>query len=248
MSERETDLEKDVFDFALQEMETLAGILCTGDLGLAVDEVTRAGVTYFNIYPNDRKGIVLTVDGQEFLRLEVTYQCCKNSERSYMAVDRSRFSIRTPLSSNPLFRYDFERSPGSMIPGAHINIHGYRDDLTATLLYSGLKKRGKQRRKAFLAEGTLPRMSDLHFPVGGPRFRPCLEDVLEMAISEFGIDKREGYKEVLNSGRARFRDIQLRSAVKDNPEAAKVALQQLGYDVIAPKILPKINREKVTAL
>ena len=28
----------------------------------------------------------------------------------------------------------------------------------------------------------------LHFPLGGSRFRPCLEDLLEMLVSELGVD------------------------------------------------------------
>jgi hypothetical protein len=32
-----------------------------------------------------------------------------------------------------------------------------------------------------VAQGTaIPRMSDLHFPVGGSRFRPALEDLLDI--------------------------------------------------------------------
>ena len=36
----------------------------------------------------------------------------------------------------------------------------------------------------------MPQFSDLHIPLGGPRYRPCLEDLLEFLIVEFGLDKK----------------------------------------------------------
>ena len=32
------------------------------------------------------------------------------------------------------------------------------------------------KRRAGIQPGKAPRIADVHFPVGGPRFRPCLED------------------------------------------------------------------------
>jgi hypothetical protein len=40
-------------------------------------------------------------------------------------------------------------------------------------------------------------MSDLHFPVGGSRFRPSLEDVLDMLVRELGVDHEPGWRDAL---------------------------------------------------
>lgn len=71
----------------------------------------------------------------------------------------------------------------------------------------------------------------MHFPVGGPRFRPCLEDILAMTHEEFGIDTARGWQKVVNEGRERWRLIQLTSAVRDCPEEAARVLRELEYKV-----------------
>ena len=75
------------------------------------------------------------------------------------------------------------------MPAAHIHVHAHRDGLSHALGKTGSKtKRGKARAEA----REVPRMADLHFPVGGHRFRPCLEDVLEMLVTELGVDHPDG--------------------------------------------------------
>lgn len=75
------------------------------------------------------------------------------------------------------------------------------------------------------------RPSQLHLPLGGPRFRPALEDVLEMLVVEFAIDRSAEWRSSLREGRSLWRDTQLRAAVADNPEAAVEALTELGFSV-----------------
>ncbi|MFC0247381.1 hypothetical protein ACFFIO_02585 [Citricoccus parietis] len=74
-------------------------------------------------------------------------------------------------------------------------------------------------------------MQELHFPMGGHRFRPALEDVLEMLIDEFGIDNDQNAREALKRGRLVWRQTQTKSAVRDDPESAVEVLRGLGYDV-----------------
>ncbi|MDQ1286067.1 MAG: hypothetical protein QG663_1493, partial [Thermodesulfobacteriota bacterium] len=48
--------------------------------------------------------------------------------------------------------------------------------------------------------------SSVHIPIGGTRFRPCIEDVLQMLISEFGVDRiDQTWREALDKGRTRWR-------------------------------------------
>lgn len=68
----------------------------------------------------------------------------------------------------------------------------------------------------------------LNFPLGGARFRPCLEDLLEFVIREFGIDTVPGWEDVISVGRISWRHIQLAAAVRDDPDTARIALSELG--------------------
>lgn len=93
-------------------------------------------------------------------------------------------------------------------------------------------------------------MSEIHFPVGGSRFRPSLEDVLEMLIDEFGVDSPSDFRENLRKGRIDWRQIQLKAAVRDDPASAVEALKALGYDIQLPPgdEGPSVNRERLQEL
>lgn len=77
-------------------------------------------------------------------------------------------------------------------------------------------------------------MHELHFPLGGHRFRPCLEDVLQMLVEEFGIDTADGALDALAAGREKWRRHQTGAVVRDAPEEAVRVLRELGYMVETP--------------
>jgi hypothetical protein len=94
-------------------------------------------------------------------------------------------------------------------------------------------------------------LHDLHFPVGGPRFRPALEDVLEMLIEEFGVKpvgSVRAARNALEDGRERWRLKQVATVVRDAPSQAAEALRDLDYEVIAPRATPNDKRDKLRAL
>jgi hypothetical protein len=74
-------------------------------------------------------------------------------------------------------------------------------------------------------------MSDLHFPVGGSRFRPSLEDVLDMLVRELGVDHQPEWHDALSAARERWRRVQVAAVVRDAPGEAISALAKLGYEV-----------------
>ncbi|CAM2813274.1 MULTISPECIES: hypothetical protein [Dermacoccus] len=78
-------------------------------------------------------------------------------------------------------------------------------------------------------------MDELHFPLGGARFRPALEDVLQMLVEEFGVDAVDGWRKHLAQGRERWRRIQTRAVVRDAPDEAVATLRALGYLVTEPE-------------
>ncbi len=104
--------------------------------------------------------------------------------------------------------------------------------------------RGKRRANAT----DVPKLAELHFPLGGHRFRPCLEDLLEMLVSEFGVDSTKAGRESLRLGRERWRRQQTRSVVRDAPDEAVAILTELGYDITAPPRTPSVNPARLRAL
>jgi len=78
-------------------------------------------------------------------------------------------------------------------------------------------------------------MSALHIPVGGARFRPCLEDVVQLLAEDFRFDMLPTWRAAVNPGREEWRRKQVRAAVRDWQEEAAETLRKLGYSVTAPE-------------
>jgi hypothetical protein len=77
-------------------------------------------------------------------------------------------------------------------------------------------------------------LDSLRLPLGGARFRPCLEDFIEFCIDQCGVESVSGWQDVVQAGRERWRRTQLAAAVRDCAEEAVQASQQLRYTVIPP--------------
>ncbi|WP_369068708.1 hypothetical protein [Kineococcus terrestris] len=187
-------------------------------------------------------GISLTVEGDPLLNLVVTYRCAMDTTGDYLMVEGSSFDIYAGdrARGEPLFRYDFVHDAFPGVPAAHIQVHGHRDALAAVMVRAGSASRRGRRRASELGRGaSIPHMSELHFPVGGTRFRPCLEDVLEVLVEELGVDRREGWSAALREGRQRWRHRQARTVVRDAPADAVDILRQLGYEVSWPHDSPE---------
>lgn len=67
-----------------------------------------------------------------------------------------------PAKGRPVFRIEYERRPSDK-PRAHVHFHAESAELA--WIY------GATRLK-------LPRSAEIHYPAGGTRFRPILEDVI----------------------------------------------------------------------
>lgn len=87
-------------------------------------------------------------------------------------------------------------------------------------------------------------MSRIHFPTGGHRFRPTLEDVLQIIEEEFGASPGPTWREVLHSNRVQWRRHQTGAAVRDCPSEAVRVLQELGYTSQVPDGGPVPDREE----
>jgi hypothetical protein len=174
-------------------------------------------------------GVPLHVNGEPLLSLKVVFRCTWDTADSFLAIDSSKVEVfaSPQTGGNPLFRYEYERNAHSK-PAAHLHIHGHRDSFTYVMTRAGRATKLARKR---MEQDVVPSMQDLHFPLGGHRFRPCLEDVMEMLIDEFGIDNAGEARAMLRAGRVRWRRAQVRSAVRDDPESAVEVLKALGYSV-----------------
>ena len=120
-----------------------------------------------------------------------------------------------------MLRFDYLRDART-VPCAHINVHAHRGALSHLLSRAG--------------DPEAHDMAKLHIPVGGARFRPCLEDVLQFLVQECRFDSLDGWLDAVKAGREQWRRTQVRAATRDFPEEAAGALRTLGYAVGAPAV------------
>lgn len=219
-------LEREANAFAASLSSTLEG-------ALGQSHEVRATVLdgRLSVRPAAPDGVSLRaeVDGETFMRLKFKYSCTWDGHGKYLAVQDSEVHILSAWDDDPLFRYEFLKEPRGGIPAAHLQVHAHRDAIAYAMGYPGSGSRRAKRR--LKSHGAVPHLSALHFPLGGPRFRPSIEDVLQMLIEEFGVQGEPDWREVLDRGRATWRAMQLRSAVRDDLEIAADVLRGHGYSV-----------------
>lgn len=162
----------------------------------------------------------LFIRGEPLATLKVHLYCRLDSRGQWLAIEESGFGVWATVDRTPILRYDYLRDPDGSIPGAHLQVHAHRGAL------SHLLSRSSHDRPHD--------MSALHMPVGGSRFRPCLEDVVEFLITELRVDACDGWRAAVEAGRERWRRTQLNAVVRDLPEVAAEQLRNLGYEVRSP--------------
>ncbi|MEU7630607.1 hypothetical protein AB0C34_11545 [Nocardia sp. NPDC049220] len=221
------ELEHQAHEFAKQLTETVQFVAGPDTPGFAATAVLELNM--FRVAQVPESGVVLCDETGPLLRLAVEYMCTWDGYERYLAVDRSKIHVFVePNGRQPLFRYEFDRRTTDALPSAHIHFHGEHSELEAAMRACGESTaRAKRRRRG----KTKSLLTDLHFPVGGTRFRPCLEDVMQMVIEEFGITPRGGpvattYRQ-LAERREHWRRLQIATSVRDAPAtAARVLILQ----------------------
>lgn len=163
--------------------------------------------------------IPLLNQGVHVANLGIYYRCAPDQSRSYLAVRTSQFEVRSVQESTPLLRLDYLHDARS-VPAAHWNVYAERGATSVLLARCNPKHQGL--------------LSKVHFPVGGTRYRPCLEDFLEMLIVEFNIDTCPGWEGAVQAGRERWRVFQTKAVVRDSPAVAAEVLRKLGYKLTEP--------------
>lgn len=139
--------------------------------------------------------------------------------KSFLTVDKSSYRLQTSERES-IVSYDFVRNPSNNYPEAHLHIRGECSSLAELAGVSSADRR----------------FSKLHLPVGGRRFRPCLEDIIEFCIVEgLVLPHNPSRKEVVDAKRERFYRRQLKAAVRRHPEEAAFALSRMGFSVSGPE-------------
>lgn len=151
----------------------------------------------------------LTVTGRLYL-----------DEDKYLTVERSAWVVSGgDEAEHEFFHYDYERGKDHYTE-AHVQIEGANPHLEQLLQDCG------RSRVA---------LSKLHLPVGGKRFRPALEDVLEFLIDEGIVNAKPYARDALDRERTEFRRLQLKAAIRRDPDTAAAALRGLGYNLTEPE-------------
>lgn len=220
MSEPAGDLQLQAEEFG-QEM---AGLLSATLPGLPTPPVE---ILQHNdrviIRPPDGKPLPLYIKGEHLAGIKLSVACTVDSTGKYLAVAESTFNLLAKLDRTPVYRIHYRRTPANE-PAAHLHVHAHRGALSHLLSQAGHAQPHD--------------ISSLHIPVGGSRFRPCLEDFVQFLIMECGFDAKPDWRVHVDAGRTRWRCRQAAVVVRDVPEEAARVLRELGYKVDPPDPVP----------
>lgn len=187
--------------------------------------------SFFDLLPDEGLSSInvvarVKVNSCPAIRLEASF-VLNQSPENLLTVVGSEFHVKLLTEATPLFHYDFVGVARSELPAAHLNVHVSDEPLRKLMATAGNRNRAKRRSKKE-ERGHRPQPAELHFPVGGRRFRPCLEDIVQFLIFELGVDRQTGWWDRLREGRAIWRERQTAAAVKDDPVAALTELRRIG--------------------
>jgi len=148
------------------------------------------------------------------------YKLCVDSYGAHLAVEHSSFVLKAKLDRAPIIRWDYDREARNKPTSSHVQVTAHRGALSHLL--------------SRLDHRTPHSIESLHIPMGGERFRPCLEDIAEFLIRDCGFPGTDGWAAALADGRVKWRRIQTRAVVRDSPVEAIAALTEMGYTVSSP--------------
>ena len=218
MNQLQRDLERRAKQFAGEIADLLNGTITDGirlDCGLYTHGSHGQAIVTYNLDRVNRRGepIPLTISRSPAkLFLRVFHALRMDDENRHLANIKSTFGLY--VRSKSAFAYHYERDPNNKYPVAHLHIDGKAKRLQRVLDVAG---RDEDTPTA------------LHLPVGGRRYRPSLEDIIEFCIVERLVDARDDWQQHLSESRERFHGQQLEAAVRNDPAIAAEALISLGW-------------------
>jgi hypothetical protein len=196
------------------------------DHGVRLVEHPRGGGIL--IRPVDVSGelapIPLFIGGQARATAVVRFSLSVESSTGRFITETSQFRLAVDNDRDPLVRLEYDRAV-TRAPVAHWHVHAERGAFTQMLATSAATGRGRREPS---------RISSVHYPVGGPRFRPSLEDFLLFLVEECGFDARPGWRTVVTEARARWQSMQARLLAHDHPLEVAAGLRDVGWQVRPP--------------
>ncbi|WP_406168356.1 hypothetical protein [Streptomyces sp. NBC_00996] len=157
--------------------------------------------------------------------LDLIFKMCMDDQGEYLMVRSSYIAIAADQAgATQLCHFDYERDKGDGYPEAHLQIHGPTSAALTKICNAAPRE-----------DDTLAK---LHFPVGGRRFRPCLEDVIEFLITERLAKGHPNWEKVVEEGREGFQAVQLRAAMRKRPEVVEAYLSKHGENLGWQRVPP----------
>lgn len=144
---------------------------------------------------------------------------------TFLKTSASALALTSVFEGTPLARMEYSASAHTA-PVAHWQFHAERGAFSHLLARASSTSRYVTDRPHSL--------STLHFPVGGERYRPAVEDFIEFLIRECGVDAVPTWEAAVREGREIWRRMQTRTVVRDLQAEAAETLKQLGWTVIPP--------------
>lgn len=219
-SSQEPSLWQESHRFAERLNYLMAGVL-PGNLPTFGAEQTRDELVA--VSTGQPFSLYRTGEQNHFAYLDVSLHCVWSSQKPILAVTKSVFKLRGPSGGVPVLHVDYQRDMRSdSVPVAHYNVSSQHPALRAMADPDGVAEGENQE-----AEVT----RKLHLPTGGHRFRPTLEDLLAMLITDLNVEPKQGWEYFTEEGRGLFREMQTAAAVRDHPDKAVEELRRLGYAV-----------------
>ena len=160
---------------------------------------------------------------QPCLWLTVNYSVSLDDEATYLMVRSSTFGLWVNVMASkprPVFRVEYDRDAASK-PQAHVHFHAESAELGWVYGSGG---------------ASLPVHHKIHFPVGGVRFRPVLEDVVLFLDDEklFTNWASPDWRSVVLASRDAWEARQARATVRRFPQAAREVLAKM--DAASPEL------------
>jgi hypothetical protein len=222
---RDFNLARAAQEFADELTDLLNRTICDGPrLRSVILSATRRAYVGFGIDAKNlepRKGIPITIGKAARCYLGLSYQLQPDEPGIFLMVHTSMVGLfRDQQLDRCLFHYDYERNKPDGYPEAHLQVNAESDE------WRGLLS---------VTPGAKQAVEHLHLPVGGRRFRPSLEDIIEFLIVEKIASGCDGWQVALNASRDRFLERQLRAAIRRRPEPAVSQLKQMGFEISRPR-------------
>lgn len=151
------------------------------------------------------------------------YDLCVNSTGKHLAVDSSSFKVEFKANKRPVLivRFEYERQARNK-PVQHFQFHAESLPLAILLARAGRYDIAAQQQ-------------DVHFPMGGHRYRVCLEDVIELVIREFNAESNPEWETRVRDGRRKFRERQTDTIIRKNLGRSVEMLEELGFKIEPPQ-------------